>query len=41
VASAAAGFVTGTTLEVDGGEHVWGEYWPLGRPEWFEGRAYP
>jgi citronellol/citronellal dehydrogenase len=41
LASSAAGFITGTTLEVDGGEHVWGEYWPLGRPEWFEGRAYP
>ena len=28
-------FVTGTTLEVTGGEHVWGEWWPLGKPEWF------
>lgn len=28
-------FVTGTHLEITGGEHVWGEYWPLGKPEWF------
>lgn len=28
-------FVTGTHLEVTGGEHVWGEYWPLGKPDWF------
>ncbi len=41
LASPAAGFVTGTVLELTGGEHIWGEYWPLGRPEWFEGDAYP
>lgn len=35
--SPAAEFITGTTLEITGGEHVWGEYWPLGRPDWFEG----
>ncbi len=29
-------FVTGTHLEITGGEHVWGEYWPLGKPEYFE-----
>ncbi len=28
-------FVTGTHLEVTGGEHVWGEYWPLGKPDYF------
>ena len=28
-------FVTGTVLTVDGGEDVWGEYWPLGKPEYF------
>ena len=28
-------FVTGTHLEITGGEHVWGEYWPLGKPDWF------
>ena len=29
-------FVTGTHLEITGGEHVWGEYWPLGKPDWFK-----
>lgn len=29
-------FVTGTHLEITGGEHVWGEYWPLGKPDWFQ-----
>ncbi|MEM7253596.1 MAG: SDR family oxidoreductase [Pseudomonadota bacterium] len=28
-------FVTGSVLTVDGGEDVWGEYWPLGKPEHF------
>ena len=28
-------FVNGTVLTVDGGADVWGEYWPLGRPEHF------
>ncbi len=28
-------FVTGTHLEVTGGEHIWGEYWPLGKPDYF------
>jgi citronellol/citronellal dehydrogenase len=41
LASPAASFVTGTVLELTGGEHVWGEYWPLGRPDWFNGKAYP
>lgn len=41
LASPAAGFITGTTLEITGGEHVWGEYWPLGEPEWFQGEVYP
>jgi NAD(P)-dependent dehydrogenase (short-subunit alcohol dehydrogenase family) len=41
LAAPSAAFVTGTTLEVTGGEHVWGEYWPLGRPEFFEGKVYP
>lgn len=35
LASPAAGFITGTTLEIAGGEQVWGEYWPLGKPDWF------
>jgi citronellol/citronellal dehydrogenase len=41
LASPAAGFITGTTLEITGGEHVWGEYWPLGHPDWFKGDVYP
>lgn len=28
-------FITGTHLDITGGEHVWGEYWPLGKPEYF------
>lgn len=28
-------FVTGTHLEITGGEHVWGEYWPLGKSDYF------
>lgn len=28
-------FVTGTHLEITGGEHIWGEYWPLGKPGYF------
>jgi NAD(P)-dependent dehydrogenase (short-subunit alcohol dehydrogenase family) len=28
-------FVTGVILPVDGGGSVWGEFWPLGKPDWF------
>ncbi len=28
-------FITGTVLTVDGGAEVWGEFWPLGRPDYF------
>lgn len=35
LAGPAADFVTGTHLEITGGEHVWGEYWPLGKPDYF------
>ena len=28
-------FITGTHLDVTGGEHVWGEYWPLGKPDYY------
>ena len=31
-----AKFITGAVLSVDGGEHVWGEYWPLGKPDYFK-----
>lgn len=34
-------FVTGTHLEITGGEHVWGEYWPLGKPDYFKIDAEP
>lgn len=38
--SAASGkFITGAVLAVDGGEQVWGEYWPLGKPEYFKFEA--
>jgi NAD(P)-dependent dehydrogenase (short-subunit alcohol dehydrogenase family) len=29
-------FITGTVLTVDGGADVWGEYWPLGRPAYYQ-----
>ncbi len=30
-----ASFVTGETFHVAGGEQVWGEYWALGKPDYF------
>lgn len=36
LASPAASFITGTHLEITGGEHIWGEWWPLGKPDWFK-----
>ncbi len=35
LAGPAANFITGTVLEVAGGANIWGEYWPLGKPDWF------
>lgn len=32
---AMASFVTGETFHVAGGEQVWGEYWALGKPDYF------
>jgi len=29
-------FITGSVVNVDGGADVWGEYWALGKPDWFE-----
>jgi NAD(P)-dependent dehydrogenase (short-subunit alcohol dehydrogenase family) len=35
LAGPAASFITGSVLEVAGGANIWGEYWPLGKPDWF------
>lgn len=35
LAAPSAKFVTGAVLTVDGGAEMWGEYWPLGRPDYF------
>jgi NAD(P)-dependent dehydrogenase (short-subunit alcohol dehydrogenase family) len=35
LAGPSGAFITGIHLDITGGEHVWGEYWPLGKPEWF------
>lgn len=34
--STTASFVTGETFHVAGGEQVWGEYWALGKPDYFQ-----
>jgi len=31
-------FITGETLTVDGGQQLWGDLWPAGRPEYFRPR---
>ncbi len=28
-------YITGTLLEVAGGEGIWGEYWAIGKPDWY------
>lgn len=28
-------YITGSVLEVAGGENVWGEYWAIGKPDWY------
>ncbi len=32
----ASGFITGDVVHVAGGEQIWGEYWALGKPDWFK-----
>tara|TARA_Y100001970_G_scaffold281198_1_gene391493 strand:+ start:242 stop:982 length:741 start_codon:yes stop_codon:yes gene_type:complete len=34
--SVTASFITGEVFHVAGGEQVWGEYWALGKPEYFQ-----
>jgi NAD(P)-dependent dehydrogenase (short-subunit alcohol dehydrogenase family) len=29
-------FITGETVHVNGGSHLWGSSWALGTPEWFQ-----
>ena len=36
LAAPSGDFVNGTVLTVDGGADAWGEYWPLGRPDYFQ-----
>jgi len=35
VGGPAGSFITGQTLEVNGGANLWGETWTAGKPEWF------
>ncbi len=36
LAAPSGSFITGSVLTVDGGEDCWGEYWPLGKPDYFK-----
>jgi NAD(P)-dependent dehydrogenase (short-subunit alcohol dehydrogenase family) len=36
LAAPSGDFVNATVLAVDGGAGAWGEYWPLGRPDYFQ-----
>ena len=29
-------FITGKVITVDGGQQLWGDPWPAGRPQYFE-----
>ncbi|MCZ6473497.1 MAG: SDR family oxidoreductase [SAR324 cluster bacterium] len=35
LAAPSGAFITGEVLNVTGGGHIWGDYWPLGKPEYF------
>jgi citronellol/citronellal dehydrogenase len=34
--SLASGYITGDVVHVAGGEQIWGEYWALGKPDYFK-----
>jgi citronellol/citronellal dehydrogenase len=36
LAAPSGNFITGSVLTLDGGGQVWGEFWPLGKPEYFK-----
>ncbi len=36
LATSSGKFITGECLTIDGGQQLWGEVWPHGRPAWFE-----
>lgn len=36
LASEASSFMTGEVMTLDGGGNLWGELWPLGRPDYFK-----
>lgn len=36
LAAPSGDFVNGTVVTVDGGAQNWGEYWPMGRPDYFD-----
>ncbi len=36
LAAPSGDFITGSVIHIDGGADVWGEYWALGKPDWFK-----
>ena len=36
LATSSGKFITGEVLTVDGGQQLWGDVWPNGKPAWFE-----